>query len=80
MTVAVRDDGRGMTPEVRDSLFSPNSISRRSGGTGLGTRIIKDVVDSHGGSVRVKSELGQGAVFTIELPIKPPRRRASSFA
>ncbi len=70
VVVSVVDDGRGMAPEVRDSLFSKHSISRRRGGTGLGTRIVKDIVDAHDGTIHVESEPGTGAVFTIRLPIR----------
>ena len=44
-------------------------ISRKVGGTGLGTKIIKDVVDCHFGSVTVESEEGKGTTFVIILPL-----------
>ena len=71
VVVAVCDDGRGMSAEVRDSLFSNKSISRSRGGTGLGTRIVKDVMDAHGGKISVKSEPDAGATFTVELRRAP---------
>jgi two-component system phosphate regulon sensor histidine kinase PhoR len=43
--------------------------SRSTGGTGLGLAIVKHVVESHGGSVGVESELGRGSVFTVRLPV-----------
>jgi signal transduction histidine kinase len=70
--LSVSDTGRGMPPEVRDSLFTARAISRKPGGTGLGTKIVKDVVDSHGGQIRVESTEGAGTTFTIRLPIHPP--------
>ncbi len=69
LTLLVSDTGRGMPPEVRDSLFSRRVISRKVGGTGLGTKIIKDVVDCHFGSVTVESEEGKGTTFVIILPL-----------
>jgi len=68
----VRDTGRGMPPEVRDSLFTKHVISRKPGGTGLGTKIVKDVIDSHGGWIKVESEVGKGTTFVFGLPFQPP--------
>ena len=68
--LSVRDTGRGMPPEVRDRLFTSKAISTKNGGTGLGTKIVKDVVDAHGGSIRVESEEGVGSTFYVTLPVK----------
>ncbi len=72
VVLAVVDTGRGMPREVRDSLFTARAISRKPGGTGLGTKIVKDVVDAHGGTITVVSTEGVGTTFTILLPIQPP--------
>ena len=66
------DTGRGMAPEVLNSLFTYNVVSLKVGGTGLGTKIVKDVVDLHGGTITVKSTEGQGTTFTIRLPKDGP--------
>jgi signal transduction histidine kinase len=71
LTLSVKDTGRGMPREVRDSLFSKRAISRKAGGTGLGTKIVKDAVDSHAGSITVESEEGKGTTFFITLPLNP---------
>lgn len=71
IVVSVIDTGRGMPPEVRDRLFTKRAISTKSGGTGLGTKIVKDVVDAHGGKVWVESELGIGTKVHISLPLAP---------
>ena len=71
--VLVIDTGRGMSPEVRESLFTARAISRKAGGTGLGTKIVKDVVDAHGGQITVESVEGVGTTFHIGLPLSPPR-------
>ena len=60
-----------MTPEIRDRLFTKEAISGKAGGTGLGTKIVKDVVDAHGGVITVNSEQGKGTTFTIHLSINP---------
>jgi signal transduction histidine kinase len=70
--VDVADTGRGMPPEVRARLFTAGAISLKQGGTGLGTKIVKDVVDAHGGEVTVDSEEGKGTTFHLLLPIRPP--------
>jgi signal transduction histidine kinase len=69
IALEVRDDGRGMTPEFRDSLFTMRMVSAKAGGTGLGTKIVKDVVDAHGGKISVESEPGRGTVFFLLLPV-----------
>jgi signal transduction histidine kinase len=67
--VSVIDTGRGMPPEIRDSLFTTRAISRKPGGTGLGTKIVKDVVDAHGGHITVESKEGVGTTFRLRFPM-----------
>ncbi len=82
VVIAVADTGRGMSPEVRESLFTYRVISSKAGGTGLGTKIVKDVVDAHGGRITVESEAEKGTTFYLTLPIEgpaiPTRSRSSS--
>jgi len=78
VVLSVIDTGKGMSPEVRDSLFSYQAISRKVGGTGLGTKIVKDVVDAHGGTITVESEEGKGTAFHITLSIDGPAPKAHS--
>ena len=63
--LTVADMGVGMPPEIRDRLFTKKAISGKAGGTGLGTKIVKDVVDAHSRTVSMHSELGKG---TTDLP------------
>jgi len=72
IVLSVIDTGKGMPPEVLESLFTYQAISRKVGGTGLGTKIVKDIVDAHGGQLTVASELGLGTSFHITLPVKGP--------
>ena len=72
--ISVVDTGRGMPAEVRDSLFTYKATSGKRGGTGLGTKIVKDIVEAHGGSITVESEEGAGTTFRIRLPIVGPDR------
>jgi signal transduction histidine kinase len=68
----VTDTGKGMPAEIRDHLFSNRLVSSKTGGTGLGTKIVKDVVDMHGGRITVESEPDLGTTFEIRLPIEGP--------
>ena len=68
----VADTGKGIPPEIRDALFTNRLVSSKNGGTGLGTKIVKDVVDMHGGRIAVESEPGHGTTFDIWLPIEGP--------
>ena len=70
--VTIKDTGKGMLPEIRDTLFTPAAKSSKRGGTGLGTKIVKDVVDAHHGRITVESVLGVGTTFHIYLPLRPP--------
>jgi signal transduction histidine kinase len=67
--IEVKDTGRGMPAEIRDSLFTAATLSKKKGGTGLGTKIVKDVIDAHHGKITVESEIGRGTTFNITLPI-----------
>ena len=70
LEIFVADTGRGMPPEIRDSLFSAHAVSRKPGGTGLGTKIVKDVVDVHKGHIDVESTVGKGTTFRLILPLR----------
>lgn len=72
IVLTIQDTGKGMSPQVLDSLFTVRVISRKAGGTGLGTKIVKDVVDVHGGQIAVESQEGKGTTFVIRLPFHPP--------
>jgi signal transduction histidine kinase len=73
--LSVRDTGKGMPPDILRTLFTYQVASRKAGGTGLGTKIVKDVVDAHGGTIAVESQEGVGTIFTITLPVKGPGSR-----
>ncbi|MDU0812542.1 sensor histidine kinase [Bacillus siamensis] len=67
------DNGAGVAPEHVPHLFdrfyrAETSRSRKYGGTGLGLAITKTIIDSHNGTIEVKSEQGKGSVFVIRLP------------
>ena len=71
--ISVKDNGRGMTPEVKGKIFDPFFTTREVGkGTGLGLSISDRIIQNHGGTIRVESEPGKGAEFIIVLPIQQP--------
>jgi signal transduction histidine kinase len=72
----VTDTGGGMPPEVCATLFTMHTISLKPDGTGLGTRIVKDVIDVHGGQIAVESQGGRGTTFSMRLPYTPPETKA----
>jgi signal transduction histidine kinase/DNA-binding response OmpR family regulator/HAMP domain-containing protein len=69
LELSVRDDGRGMTQQDIDHVF--DQFVRRddgAGGTGLGLSIVRSLVDLQGGSIDVRSRVGEGTTFTVRLP------------
>jgi len=70
ITLVVSDTGRGIPPDLLDRIFEPYFTTKPTGeGTGLGLSVLYGIVRSHGGIVTVVSEPGQGASFTVYLPV-----------
>lgn len=84
VAVEVRDDGAGMTEEVRRKIFDPFFTTKPVGlGTGLGLWVCHNLVRAHGGEIEVESEPGRGTTFRVLLPeagedppAAPPRTAA----
>jgi two-component system NtrC family sensor kinase len=69
--ISVADNGGGIAPEVLPRIFDPFFTTRDVGaGTGLGLTVARDVVQAHGGRIEVESQVGQGATFTVVLPVQ----------
>jgi signal transduction histidine kinase/ActR/RegA family two-component response regulator len=67
--VSITDTGSGMTPEVRERLFTPFFTTKPIGvGTGLGLSVCQGLVRGMGGHIEVRSEPGRGSTFTVVLP------------
>ena len=74
--VEVVDSGEGIPkrelPRIFERFYRVDTARARStGGTGLGLAIVRHVVERHGGSVQVESELGRGSTFRIRIPRAP---------
>ena len=67
LRIAFSDTGRGMSHEQVDQLFEP--FSSTTGGTGLGLSIVYQIIRDHGGTINVRSRVGQGTTITVELPV-----------
>jgi two-component system sensor histidine kinase AtoS len=73
--IEIQDNGVGMTPEVRASVFVPFFSTKKKWGTGLGMALTARIIDLHDGKIEVESEPGKGSLFRITLPIKGPARK-----
>ena len=76
VAVSVRDHGDGIPrehlPRLTERFYRVDAArSRELGGTGLGLAIVKHIVNHHRGALDIESELGEGSVFTVHLPLPP---------
>jgi len=70
VTISVSDNGSGISDEIKDKIFQPFFTTKPTGqGTGLGLSLAYDIIKAHGGELKVESEVGEGTVFTIQLPL-----------
>lgn len=75
LRISVQDNGTGISEEEQQKLFAPYYQSQsgknsNEKGTGLGLVIAKMIIEAHGGTISVKSKLGEGSLFTYSLPIE----------
>jgi signal transduction histidine kinase len=75
--IAVADEGPGISPDDQAHVFdrfwrADKARARADGGTGLGLAIVRQIVESHGGEVRLHSKVGVGSSFVVWLPITRP--------
>jgi two-component system NtrC family sensor kinase len=67
--VDVEDTGKGIPPAILTHIFDPFFTTKGASGTGLGLFVSYGIIKNHNGDLRVRSELGAGTCFTIELPV-----------
>lgn len=73
IVMEVVDTGEGMPPEVKARAFTDNAITTKPMGTGLGTKIVKNVMNVHHATIEVESELGQGTTIRCRFPLERPK-------
>ncbi len=79
ISVTVADSGPGISPEHMEKIFTP-FFSTKARGTGLGLAVSYGIVKDHGGDIRVSNREGQGACFTVTLPLKQSEKADSTDA
>ncbi len=67
--IEIKDTGTGISPEFISNIFDPFFSTKGTQGTGLGLSISYGIIRNHQGEIRVKSDVGVGTTFTIELPV-----------
>ncbi len=67
VSIAIEDNGHGISPEAREKLFQPN-FTTKSSGTGLGLAFVKQAVEGMGGSIQYETYVGKGTTFFIRIP------------
>ena len=66
----MKDNGNGIPQKIIDKIFQPFFTTKPTGqGTGLGLSLSYDIVKAHGGELKVESIEGEGASFTLTLPV-----------
>jgi signal transduction histidine kinase len=71
LQINFKDTGRGIPEENFHKLFEPFFTTKKKGkGVGLGLSVAYGIIQEHGGSIYVKSKMGQGTTFQIKLPLK----------
>lgn len=81
VVVRVRDEGVGIPREHQERIFDPFFTTRPAGeGTGLGLYLSRQIIEAHGGTLRVYSEPGRGTEFQVELPVRLSHKEAEPKA
>lgn len=70
--ITIADNGPGIPEDIKHNLFDPFITFGKSRGTGLGTAIVKSIINNHHGTIDFESEASKGTCFTITLPLVQP--------
>ena len=77
--IEIKDTGKGMSPEVMKRIFEPFFTTKPVGkGTGLGLSLTYGIMQKHHGRIDVQSEVGKGACFRINLPVRQPEKQVAA--
>lgn len=80
LLLSVSDNGSGIEPGIIDRIFEPFFTTKERGkGTGLGLAVIHGIVKTHGGSISVRSNLGEGTTFDVFLPVSEEKCEKDFF-
>ncbi|MFC2085004.1 PAS domain-containing sensor histidine kinase [Bacteroidota bacterium] len=77
--IDVKDNGCGMTENVKNNIFTPFFSTKSKTGTGLGMSVASRMINSHNGRINVESELNKGTLFQIVLPIDVNKRSKENY-
>jgi two-component system NtrC family sensor kinase len=76
VTVSIKDDGPGIPEDKQKRIFDPFFTTKEAGkGTGLGLWVSYSIIEKLGGKIGLKSEVGKGATFTVEIPVTTPEKK-----
>jgi len=81
IAISVEDSGCGIEPDLLNKIFKPFFTTKQElAGTGLGLAVSLGIIEKHGGTISVDSQLRKGSVFTITLPIMPENDDLSAYS
>jgi signal transduction histidine kinase len=75
VTIQIEDEGRGIPDDLLEKVWDP-FFTTKDKGTGLGLGIVKNIIESHGGSIGIANRDPRGARVTVTLPVRPPESDA----
>lgn len=75
--IYIKDNGRGIHPEHYSRIFEPFYTTKKEG-TGMGLSVCHQIVNDHGGDIRVESQPGRGSIFYVDLPILKSSKQLGS--